>query len=295
MSFSCPPERKSAVFQSVPCSRIADAPVHSVSNTSIKVVSVPRSSQDTSGLPAATMVINEHTGRTKALINARSLTAVRTAAASVLALRLSPDVRNAKKMLIFGTGLQALWHARLICTLLSSLEEIVIAYRSHNLRAQATVRAVSELPTFSSATVRGCLIEEAVSKHGAVEDADVICCCTPSTEYLFSATRVKQGCCITMIGSYKPHMREVDLAALFAGNDGTDRKTDGPQAQRVIVDSRDACISEAGEIYDLRASHPQLFAPDKLGTTLVELGELLDENGCGRESCGSKQDYVTVL
>lgn len=98
-----------------------------------------------------------------------------------------------------------------------------------------------------------------------------------------------------MIGSYKPHMREVDLAALFAGNDGTDRKTDGPQAQRVIVDSRDACISEAGEIYDLRASHPQLFAPDKLGTTLVELGELLDENGCGRESCGSKQDYVTVL
>lgn len=52
---------------------------HSFKTTSIKVVSVPRQANDTAGLPAATLIIDEDTGITRAIINARSLTAVRTA------------------------------------------------------------------------------------------------------------------------------------------------------------------------------------------------------------------------
>ena len=48
--------------------------------TTIKVVSVPLLSGDTRGIPASTLVIDEKTGATKALVNARSLTAIRTAA-----------------------------------------------------------------------------------------------------------------------------------------------------------------------------------------------------------------------
>lgn len=48
--------------------------------TAIKVVSVPLNSGDARGIPASTLVIDEKTGATKALINARSLTALRTAA-----------------------------------------------------------------------------------------------------------------------------------------------------------------------------------------------------------------------
>jgi ornithine cyclodeaminase/alanine dehydrogenase-like protein (mu-crystallin family) len=56
--------------------------------TAIKVVSVPTSdSSDAAripcGLPASTIVLDEHTGAVKALVNARSLTALRTAAGSV--------------------------------------------------------------------------------------------------------------------------------------------------------------------------------------------------------------------
>jgi ornithine cyclodeaminase/alanine dehydrogenase-like protein (mu-crystallin family) len=48
--------------------------------TAIKVVSVPSSAEDKRGLPASTMVLDEDTGAVRALVNASSLTAYRTAA-----------------------------------------------------------------------------------------------------------------------------------------------------------------------------------------------------------------------
>jgi ornithine cyclodeaminase/alanine dehydrogenase-like protein (mu-crystallin family) len=55
----------------------ARAPPH---GTAIKVVSVPRDPADGRGLPASTLVLDDATGGVRALINARALTAVRTAA-----------------------------------------------------------------------------------------------------------------------------------------------------------------------------------------------------------------------
>lgn len=54
--------------------RIADM------GTAIKVVSVPSVSGDKRGLPATTLVLDENTGATKAVVNARTLTSLRTAA-----------------------------------------------------------------------------------------------------------------------------------------------------------------------------------------------------------------------
>ncbi len=54
--------------------RIADI------GTTIKVVSVPLLSGNARGIPGSTLVLDEKTGATKALVNARSLTALRTAA-----------------------------------------------------------------------------------------------------------------------------------------------------------------------------------------------------------------------
>ena len=45
-----------------------------------KVVSVPSVSGDDRGLPATTLVLDENTGATKAVVNARTLTSLRTAA-----------------------------------------------------------------------------------------------------------------------------------------------------------------------------------------------------------------------
>jgi ornithine cyclodeaminase/alanine dehydrogenase-like protein (mu-crystallin family) len=47
--------------------------------TTIKVVSVPMSGGDKQGLPASTIVLDETTGCVKAIVNASTLTALRTA------------------------------------------------------------------------------------------------------------------------------------------------------------------------------------------------------------------------
>lgn len=48
--------------------------------TTMKVVSVPSNPDDTRGLPASTLVLDKDTGAVKAIVNARSLTALRNAA-----------------------------------------------------------------------------------------------------------------------------------------------------------------------------------------------------------------------
>jgi ornithine cyclodeaminase len=56
--------------------------------TSIKVVSVPSVSGDDRGLPATTLVLDENTGETKAVVNARTLTSLRTAAGMLVTIYL---------------------------------------------------------------------------------------------------------------------------------------------------------------------------------------------------------------
>lgn len=69
-------------------------------------------------------------------------------------------------------------------------------------------------------------------------------------------------------------MREVDLAPLFeAGRDPS-------SAQRIIVDSTEACIEEAGELYQLKKDCPDMFSNDEaLRRRLVELGDLVNAEG----------------
>lgn len=55
--------------------------------TAVKVVSVPTSLGDKNGLPASTMILDPETGAVQALVNAGSLTALRNAGGSFLALR----------------------------------------------------------------------------------------------------------------------------------------------------------------------------------------------------------------
>lgn len=92
---------------------------------------------------------------------------------------------------------------------------------------------------------------EGFDLDAAVADADVICTMTSSTQALFPSSAVKPGAHMCLIGSYKPHMREVEDALV-------------KRAGVVLVDSREACGHEAGEL--------QGMSDDQL----VELGEVVD-------------------
>jgi ornithine cyclodeaminase/alanine dehydrogenase-like protein (mu-crystallin family) len=70
-----------------------------------------------------------------------------------------------------------------------------------------------------------------------ISSADIIVTTTPSTTPLFPASYLKPGTHINLIGSWRKEMKEV-------GEDVVRR------AGVVVVDSKEACIREAGEIGD---------------------------------------------
>ena len=64
----------------MPARLVSRSPPPPLQGTALKIVSVPKNSGDTRGLPASTIVLDESTGAVKAVLNARNLTALRNAA-----------------------------------------------------------------------------------------------------------------------------------------------------------------------------------------------------------------------
>ncbi|KAH7914929.1 hypothetical protein BJ138DRAFT_999122 [Hygrophoropsis aurantiaca] len=232
-------------------SRVADM------GTAIKVVSVP-TLPDIRGLPASTLVLDEVTGGVKAIVNARSLTALRTAAGSVLATRLLAS-KTPLKLLAFGAGKQIEAHVDLHIRAFSSIQSCIIVNRTINDRVNllaANLRTRHPQVSFdylsSHADQPSDDDSNALIAH--VRNAQIICTATSSTEPLFQSEWVTSGTHINLIGSYKPTMREVDDKLIN-------------RAGRVVVDSREACAIEAGDLIQAR------FPKSKL----VELGEVVSD------------------
>ena len=104
----------------------------------------------------------------------------------------------------------------------------------------------------------------------AVRSADVIICATSSTVPLFPSAWVRMGTHVILIGSFTPAMREVERELVFRALPGC-----------LLVDSRKACLEEAGELIDAGLEPQQL----------TEIGELVVDEGI-RDSCLSKKDIT---
>lgn len=77
--------------------------------------------------------------------------------------------------------------------------------------------------------------------QAAVSAASLIICATSATVPLFPAVWVRTGTHVVLVGSYTPAMREVERALVL-------RAVGTPS--RLLVDSREACAIEAGELID---------------------------------------------
>ncbi|KAG2113426.1 uncharacterized protein F5147DRAFT_607973 [Suillus discolor] len=202
--------------------------------TSIKVVSIPRHPVDQGGLPASSLVLDETTGGIRAIVNARQLTALRTAAGSLLATRLLLSVRDPTTLLAFGAGKQIEAHVDLHLRAYSTIKTCTIVNKSNNQRlTDLIIRLKSAHPTvtFQSLILR----DDLARLEQVTRAANIICTATSSKEPLFEAEWVSPGTHLNLIGSYTPEMAEVSSELLH-------------QAGKVVVDSREACASEAGEL-----------------------------------------------
>lgn len=219
-------------------------------------------------------------------MSAAEITAFRTALASMIPFTrfcadAPPEGGKKKRVLIFGSGKQAEWHARLALLTVQNptdIEGITFVNRSQRrLEDSISSRLVPDLRArYPHLEINAYSREELQDKEGEYQirlradlaSSDAIFCCTPSTEPLFTYDDLTpKRRYISLIGSYKPHMQEIDSRTLLSGNNGT-----------IYVDSVEACMEEAGELIMAKVDEKQLIELGELDSSTASLGGGEEEN-----------------
>lgn len=192
-----------------------------------KVVTVYKNNPAKHGLPTTigkVLLQNPETGEVICIMDGGYLTAVRTGAASGVATRYLAREDKGQTAGIFGAGVQArmqLWAVKLA-------RDIGKAY-VYDLSAEAVEKFIGDMSKQLDLE-----IIKAGSPDQILEEADIICTATSSPTPIFDGDKVKIGTHINGIGSHTPKARELNTAII--------------QRSKLIADSYDACLKEAGDI-----------------------------------------------
>jgi ornithine cyclodeaminase/alanine dehydrogenase-like protein (mu-crystallin family) len=175
-------------------------------------------------------------------------------------------------LVVFGCGEQAYWHVRL--TLLArgeAVRKVVFVNRRVSEASREVLRRfvgsgsdeVKEREGWKKGCVFEVLTREEEGYEGKVREllreADVVFCCTPSTEPLFdghvwaSEEAKRKGRLVVAIGSYTPDMREVPGELIRES-----ARRGEKEAGVLVVDTIDGAKKEAGELHEARGKHGQL-------------------------------------
>jgi len=182
-------------------------------------------------------------GEPVALFDGQALTARRTAAASALAATYlaSPDC---ERMLMIGTGMLA----------------------AHLIDAHASVRPIHNVLVWGRDPAKAARLAHRLDRRKlkvapttdlprAVRGAQIISCATASHEPILKGEWLQPGVHIDLVGGRTPQMREAD--------DETMKRA------RIFVDTREAAVSEAGDIVAPMAAG--VIAPHDIAGDLFEL------------------------
>ena len=200
-------------------------------------------------------------GLLHAIVDATSITAIRTAAVSGLATDLLARP-GAGDLAIIGAGTQAHTH----------------------LRAMRAVRPVRRVRVFSvpaeSAAAfaeresrrTGLAVEAMATAQQAVAGADLICTVTSATEPVLLGEWVSPGAHVNAVGAYTPTTRELDSALVVRAS--------------LYADRRESLLGEAGEFLIPKAEG--LIGDDHI---VGEIGEVLT----GKARARTSPDEITLF
>jgi ornithine cyclodeaminase len=215
------------------------------------------------GKPVVTglvVLLDPTTGEPAGLCDGAFLTAWRTGAASGAATDLLAR-QDATVAAVIGCGAQGRTQA-LAIDAVRPLEVLRVFDTDAYQIGRFTREMGSEV---------GARIVPARSPEDAVDGAHVICTATTSSVPVVTSGSIADGAHVNGVGSFTSAMCEVD--------GGTIRRA------RVVVDSRDSALAEAGEL--IRAVDQGWTSPEQW----AELGEVVDGSRSGRES----DDEVTFF
>ncbi|RUA11847.1 MAG: ornithine cyclodeaminase family protein [Flavobacteriia bacterium] len=173
-------------------------------------------------IQGAYLLFNAHDGTVKAILDAKALTAKRTAAASALAATYLA-VEDASVMLMIGTGVLA----RELILAHSSVRDLkkVYVWGRNYAKAEELCREFSE---------KGFEILPVKEIKTVIAEADIISAATLSQSPLILGKYLRNGQHIDLVGSYKKDMREADDETILRS--------------QVFLDSYSAGLKESGDI-----------------------------------------------
>lgn len=190
----------------------------------VKIVTVnPNNSKyDLPSIQGTYLYMDGHKGTIRAILDAKSLTVKRTAAASALAASYLSK-QNAKSLLMLGTG----------------------ALSTNLIRAHTSVRPIKNVfvwgRNFQKAKLIAAQFEQEDIEVLPIEnyldklsDVDIISCATLSKEPLVFGRFLKEGQHLDLVGAYKKDMREADDLAV--------------SKSKIFLDTFQGGLKESGDI-----------------------------------------------
>ena len=182
--------------------------------------------QGLSAVQALVILFDATTGSPSAILEGTHLTRLRTGAATGAATQVLSR-RDAKKLALFGAGgqaffqVQGVWAARKV--------ERTVIYDLLPERVDSLIGLLKKNPPVQEVEVL-----KARSPEEALEGADIVVTATSSRQPVFPGKLLGAGAHINAIGAFKPEMQEVDEETILRS--------------RIFVDSREACLEEAGDL-----------------------------------------------
>ena len=229
-----------------------------------KVVTVYPENPTKNNLPttlATVQLLDPKTGECLAVMDGTFLTAMRTGAASGVATKYLARA-NSQTVAMFGAGVQA----------------------ETQLEAIAEVRRIKAAKVFDTVTQRASQYCERMSKklridvkqgksaRDTLRGSDIVICASTSRVPVFDGEWLEPGMHINGIGSHTPDTRELDTTSV--------------RRSRVIVDSREAALKEAGDLIIPFAE--KAITPSQIWG---ELGEVI----VGRREARTSDQEITLF
>jgi ornithine cyclodeaminase/alanine dehydrogenase-like protein (mu-crystallin family) len=200
------------------------------------------------------MLFEQERGRPLAVLDAASVTAIRTAAASAVATRALAR-RDAGDLALLGSGVQARTHLDAMRAVRPLRRVRVWSRRPESARRFAAQESERT----------GLTVEAMVTGREAVEEADLICAVTAATEAVLLGDWIAPGAHINAVGACTPRARELDAAAVARS--------------LLFTDRRESLLAEAGDF--LLAREEGAVTDDHIRG---EVGEVLEGMIPGRRS-----------
>lgn len=217
----------------------------------VKIVVVSPDNRE-KGLPTIQgtyLYFDTKTGSLKAILEAKTLTNKRTAAASALASQfLSRE--ESSKLLMIGTG---------------SLAPDLI-------RAHSSIRPIQTIWVYGRSVTKAEKMADDLKYEGFdiqpihtletfIKEADIISCATTSASPLFSGNLLRPGQHLDLVGSYRPHMREVDDTAIIKSNIYLDNYAGGlKETGDIVIPIKNGILSKGkikADLFELCSGQKQ--------------------------------------